>query len=116
MILANHRLKTANAWLEVGGYVRILDDNYDFDRTTKESGTTGSFDHKTRVYGFGVNGSVYRGDWDWNYALQVTSDELVRSTDLTEGRFNSRDYLTLGLSPSLAIVDTDEYKLSLIHI
>ena len=111
LILANHRLQTENAWLEVGGYVRILDDNYDFDRTTKESGTTGSFDHKTRVYGIGVNGSIYRGDWDWDYALQVTSDELVRSTDLTEGRFNSRDYLSLGLFPSLVILDTNEHKI-----
>ena len=110
LILANHRRQMENAWLEVGGYVRLLDDDYDFDRTTKESGTTGSYDHKTKVYGVGVNGSVYRSNWDVNYALQLISDEVVRSTDLTEGKFNSRNYLTLSLFPSLVILDTDGYK------
>ena len=45
-----------------------------------------------------------------NYALQLISDEVVRSTDLTEGKFNSRNYLTLSLFPSLVILDTDRYK------
>ncbi|MAI41824.1 MAG: hypothetical protein ACJ0Q6_01760 [Candidatus Azotimanducaceae bacterium] len=113
LILANHRLQMTNAWLEVGGYVRTLDDDYDFDRTTKESGTTGAFDHKTHVYGIGVHGAIYRGNWDWTYALQLMSDKLIRSTDLSEGRFTSRDYLTFSLSPSLVILDANERKVIL---
>mgnify|MGYP003309395964 FL=1 len=42
--------------------------------------------------------------------MQLISDEVVRSTDLTEGKFNSRNYLTLSLCPSLVILDTDGFK------
>ena len=113
LLLATHRVQTDNAWLEVGGYFRQLDDDYDFDRTTKESGAPGAFDHKTRVYGIGVHGAFYRRNWDWNYALQMMSDELIRSTDLTEGRFDSRDYLTFSLTPSIVIADSKTNKVIL---
>ena len=103
LVLANHRSETTNGWWEAGAFYRELEDDYDFDRTTQESGAPGSFDHETRVYGLGVQGLRQRGAWDWNYALQFTSDELVRSTDLTDGSFNKRDYATFSVVPSIDI-------------
>jgi len=108
LVLANHRSELTNGWWEAGAFYRELEDDYDFDRTTQESGTPGSFDHETRVYGLGVQGLRQRGVWDWNYALQLTSDELVRSTDLTEGSFNKRDYATFSIVPSIDIARSDD--------
>ena len=101
LALVNHRQDTANGWWEASGYWRGLDDDYDFDRTTQESGAPGSFDHETRVYGAGLHGERQRGNWNWRYATQLTSDELVRSTDLTGGTFNTRDYLTASVVPEI---------------
>lgn len=101
LLLANHRKETSSGWWEASGFYRELDDDYDFDRTTQESGTPGSFDHETRVYGAGVHGAVERGDWVWRYAAQATADELVKSTDLTEGTFDSRNYLALSVVPEI---------------
>lgn len=108
LVLANHRSETTNGWWEAGAFYRELDDDYDFDRTTQESGAPGSFDHETRAYGLGVQGLRRRGAWDWNYALQLTSDELVRSTDLTEGSFSKRNYATFSVVPSIDIVRSDD--------
>jgi vitamin B12 transporter len=113
LLVATHRARTENASFEVGGYFRKLVDDYDFDRTTQESAVTGAFDHQTRVYGMGAQGAIQRGSWDWRYAVQLMSDELVRSTDLTEGRFDSRDYATLSLTPSLILVNTPDRKVTL---
>ena len=44
------------------------------------------------------------GRIDWRYGGQVTKDELVRSTDLTNGFFTDRTYATLTMVPSF---DTD---------
>jgi hypothetical protein len=103
LLLANHRKTTAIGWWEASGFYRELDDDYDFDRRTQESGEPGSFEHETRVYGAGLQGLSMRGGWDWHYAVQFTSDELVRSTDLTEGRFTSRDYLALSVVPAIEL-------------
>ena len=108
LVLANHRSETTNGWWEAGAFYRELEDDYDFDRTTQESGAPGSFDHETRAYGLGVQGLRRRGAWDWNYALQLTSDELVRSTDLTEGSFSKRNYATFSVVPSIDIVRSDD--------
>ena len=44
---------------------------------------------------------LYRtGKIDWRYGAQATADELVRSTDLTEGTFTDRSYLTASLVPT----------------
>lgn len=101
LILANHRHEMSRGWWEVGGYYRELEDDYDFDRTTEESGVPGSFEHKTRVYAVGGQGLYRSGEVDWRFGLQATTDELVRSTDLTEGTFNKRDYLALSVVPSI---------------
>lgn len=102
LLLANHRQQAARGWWEVGAFFRRLDDDYDFDRTTEESGAPGSFDHKTEVYGLGLQGSYDAGAVSWRYGAQVTADELVRSTDLTNGSFNDRTYATLTVVPSIA--------------
>jgi outer membrane cobalamin receptor len=41
------------------------------------------------------------GRVSWRYGGQVTSDELVRSTDLTNGFFTDRTYATLSVVPSM---------------
>jgi hypothetical protein len=100
LIFANHRRETARGWWEAGSYLRELEDDYDFDRRTVDSGGPGSFEHKTRIAALGIQGLARIGAIDWRYGLQATSDELVRSTDLTEGDFNKRDYLTVSLVPT----------------
>lgn len=101
LVLANHRQEMSRGWWEVGGYYRELEDDYDFDRTTKETGMPGSFEHKTRVYAVGAQGLYRTGQVDWRFGAQATADELVRSTDLTEGTFNDRNYLALSVVPSI---------------
>ena len=103
LLLASHRKELRSGWWEASAYYRELEDDYDFDRRTQESGEPGSFDHETRVYGAGVQGQVVRGGWDWNYSAQVTSDELVYSTDLTEGTFTARDYVALSVVPEIEL-------------
>lgn len=113
LLLANHRSDVSSGWWEVGGFYRRLEDDYDFDRTTQESGAPGSFDHETRVYGVGFQGLYRRGALDWRYAGQITSDDLVRSTDLTEGEFTTRNYATISLVPSIDIARSDEKTVTL---
>lgn len=101
LVFANHRREMSRGWWEVGGYYRELEDDYDFDRTTTETGVPGSFEHKTRVYAVGAQGLYRSGSIDWRFGLQATADELVRSTDLTEGSFNERNYLAMSVVPSI---------------
>ncbi len=101
LIFANQSREFADGWFELSAYYRKLDDDYDFDRLTQESGTPGSFDHETRVFAVGFQGTQGNGAVDWRYGGQLTSDKLVRSTDLTEGDFTSRNYLKLSLVPSM---------------
>jgi vitamin B12 transporter len=101
LVLASHRSDRANGHWEASAFYRELEDDYDFDRTTTESGAPGSFDHETRAYGAGIEGQHRAAGWDWNYAAQLTSDELVSSTDLTGGEFTSRDYASLSVVPSI---------------
>jgi hypothetical protein len=113
LVLGNHRLETDNGFLEFGGFYRRLEDDYDFDRTTNESGGPGSFDHETRVYGAALRGTHTGGGLDWQYAAQLTADELVFSTDLTEGDFTSRDYVAISLVPTWTRTDAANRELVL---
>ncbi len=113
LILANHRRELSRGWWEASAYYRKLDDDYDFDRRTQESGAPGSFDHETRVYGAGIHGQSNRGRWDWHYSAQLASDELVRSTDLTEGDFTSRDYLALSVVPEIELANRGDRSVTL---
>jgi hypothetical protein len=103
LILANHQHETSSQSWEVGAFYRTLEDDYDFDRTSQESGAPGSFDHETRIYGIGFNGIRRGSQLDWQFAGQVAADKLVSSTDLTEGDFTSRSYGSISLVPSLTI-------------
>jgi hypothetical protein len=99
LIVADHRRSSANGWWQLGAAYRWLDDDYDFDRRSIESGTPGSYEHETRSFSLGLNGARYAAGADWNYGLTFAADRLVRSTDLTHGDFNSRSYLSLRLAP-----------------
>jgi hypothetical protein len=101
LVVANHRQEFNGSWWEVGGYYRRLVDDYDFNRMTIESGVPGSFEHETRNFAVGLQGQHRTGRVSWRYGAQVTSDELVRSTDLTYGNFNERNYATLTVVPSI---------------
>jgi vitamin B12 transporter len=103
LVLGNHYVEQAAGFIEFGAFYRSLEDDYDFDRRTTESGGPGSFDHETRVYGIGVEGLHQGARLEWRYAGQVTSDELVFSTDLTEGDFTSRDYVSASVVPTLRL-------------
>ena len=100
LVLLNHRQVLQEGWYAISAYSRSLDDDYDFDRRTNESGAAGSFDHKTRNWGLGLRGQSDFSGLDYEYTLQYQADELVRSTDLTEGDFSSRQYISAALAPT----------------
>jgi hypothetical protein len=106
LLMANHRVELADgasdhgdSWVAFGAYYRDLEDDYDFDRRTGESGTPGSFEHRTRSYAAAVQGRHAGTTWAWRYGLQVSADELLRSTDLTHGSFDGRRYLKISVAP-----------------
>jgi vitamin B12 transporter len=101
LVVVNHRRESDSGWIEAGGFYRRLVDDYDFNRTTIESGTPGSFEHETKVFGAGFQGQQQSGRISWRYGGQVTADELVRSTDLTNGFFTDRTYATVSVVPSI---------------
>ena len=99
LFVLDHRRVNQRGWWEVGTFYRWLDDDYDFDRRTVESGVPGSFEHKTHSFSLAVAGLQKVSGVDWNFSAQVAADELVRSTDLTNGHFDSRTYVSLSLAP-----------------
>ncbi len=101
LLLVNHRRQSESGWFEAGGFYRRLVDDYDFNRTTLESGIPGSFEHETKVLGIGFQGLQRVGAVAWRYGGQLTSDKLVRSTDLTNGLFTDRTYATFSVVPSI---------------
>lgn len=113
LVLGNYRHESERGWWQTSVYYRGLEDDYDFDRRTQESGAPGSFDHETRVYGAGLQGQLERGSWIWNYGLQLSSDELLESTDLTNGDFTSRRYATLRLVPSIDLAKSSDSVITL---
>ncbi|MBT8058275.1 MAG: TonB-dependent receptor, partial [Gammaproteobacteria bacterium] len=99
LIVLDHRWSDAGGWWEIGAAYRRLEDDYDFDRRTEEAGTPGSFEHLTRSFSLGMAGLRRAAGLDWHFAGQFSADRLLRSTDLTNGFFNSRSYLTFSLAP-----------------
>lgn len=93
LVLINHAQHQAEDQFKLGAYYRSVTDNYDFDRRTFETGIAGAFEHETASWGLAVEGSKTR----WHYRLQLTGDELISSTDLTHGLFNTRQYLAASL-------------------
>lgn len=112
LILFNHRGASDTGWFEVAALFRKLDDDYDFNRMTQESGAPGSFDHETRIYGIGFQGSRRHGAVGWRYGGQVSQDELVRSTDLTNGSFDRRRYAKLTLLPTFDVAQGQDRTLN----
>jgi len=113
LLLANHRSDVETGFWELGAFYRRLEDDYDFDRSTQESGAAGSFDHETKIYGLGFQGARQTNRLTWNYAGQVTGDKLVESTDLTEGDFDSRNYASASVVPSMSLSRTDGREVDL---
>ena len=101
LLLLNQRRELSVGWLEYGAFYRRLENDYDFNRADAESGTPGSFEHETRVIGAGFQGLMRSGRVAWRFGGQFTQDELVRSTDLTNGFFTDRSYATVTVVPSI---------------
>jgi len=99
LAVLDHRWTTGDGWWEVGSAYRWLENDYDFDRRTEESGTPGSFEHETRNFSIALSGIQRYAGLDWHINSQFTADRLVRSTDLTYGHFNSRSFGSLGIAP-----------------
>jgi hypothetical protein len=100
LALFNQRRELASGWLEYGAFYRRLEDDYDFNRLDIETGAPGSFEHETRVMAIGIQGQQRLGRVTWRYGGQFSQDELVRSTDLTNGSFVDRSYTTVTIVPS----------------
>ena len=100
LVVMDHRRSNNNGWWQLAGAYRWLIDDYDFDRRTIDTGGPGSFEHETRSLSVGIDGAHLSGSTDWTYAAMLAADRLVRSTDLTNGNFNSRTYLSLSLAPA----------------
>lgn len=108
LVVVDHRRSDAAGWWQVAGAYRWVDDDYDFDRRTVDTGGPGSFEHETRSFSLGINGIHSIGGTDWNYAGMLAADRLVRSTDLTNGNFNSRSYLSMSVAPAWThVLDTN---------
>ena len=100
LVLANHRTTLERGWLQMSGFYRSLDDNYDFDRRNKESGGAGAFEHRTRNYGAAFEGNVDFANLNWEFNGQVSRDSLVSSTDLNTDLLDGRYYGSFRLAPS----------------
>jgi hypothetical protein len=99
LVVLDHRQSNARGWWQVAGAYRRVEDDYDFDRRTVDTGGPGSFEHETRSFSLGINGAQSASGVNWTYAAMLAADRLVRSTDLTNGHFNSRTYLSMSLAP-----------------
>ena len=99
LAVLDHQWTGPRGWWEVGAAYRWLEDDYDFDRRTVDSGGPGSFEHETRVFALAVTGLQNYAGLDWHISGQLTADRLVESTDLTYGDFNSRSFGSIALAP-----------------
>lgn len=100
LVVMDQRRTNTNGWWQLAGAYRWLIDNYDFDQRTIDTGGPGSFEHETRSLSIGINGAQLAGETDWTYSVMLAADRLVRSTDLTNGNFNSRTYLSMSVAPA----------------
>lgn len=100
LVLVNHHTTLRSGWVQISGFFRQLDDDYDFDRRTKESGAPGAFEHQTRNYGLAVDSEFQFVRLNWELTAQVSHDELISSTDLNTALLDGRHYGSLRLAPS----------------
>ena len=88
LFLVNHQYRPEdNRWLEVTGYYRDNEDDYDFDRFNPGSGNP--FQHETEVWGGAVRGSQPVGDYSILYGADIYTDR-IESTALTFGPYDSQ--------------------------
>ncbi|NNL04829.1 MAG: hypothetical protein HKO85_06040 [Xanthomonadales bacterium] len=99
LAVLDHGWRTTGGQWRIGAAYRWLENDYDFDRRTVETGVPGAFEHETHNASLAVSGTQRTGRLEWHVSGQITADRLVRSTDLTEGRFNSRTFGSLGVAP-----------------
>lgn len=89
-----------NGW-RVGGYYRRFVDDYDFDRHNE----TAPFQHETEVWSVQGDGAYRLGSVLWNYRWILLKDDLVSSTSLTEGNYDSREYAKVGIHPEWQAIE-----------
>lgn len=99
LLLGSHRQQLDRGTVALTAFYRRLVDDYDFDRRTQESNAPGSFDHETRAWGLGVEGRQALDGWRLRYSAQYSKDELVRSTDLSNGPFTERSTFNVAVVP-----------------
>src|SRR5690606_17433152 len=113
LVLMNHRVDLAGGWLQVGAYHRRLEDDYDFDRLTEESGVPGAFEHETVVRAAGFQGLFTTGSRHCGVGGQLSAYQLVVITVLSNVDFDPRCYLKLGVIPSVGVLDTGDARVTL---
>lgn len=100
----NHRAWTSpRDYWQVGAYYRRNFDDYEFNRAVP--GASNPFEHTTHVRAVSFDGRHESGAWAVAYSGQYMRDSL-RSTSLTFGRFNSRDYVKLAVIPEYEMATT----------
>lgn len=101
LVAANHRASYgAGSWWQAGGFYRRNKDDYEFNRAVP--GASNPFLHTTRVRGAALEGRHVAGTIGaMAYHAAWMRDDL-RSTALTAGRFNTREYLRLGAVPEIS--------------
>jgi vitamin B12 transporter len=100
LVAANHRTGYGgDSWWQAGAYYRRNKDDYEFNRAVP--GASNPFQHATHVRGVAIEGRhesaasaavAYRAAWMGDH---------LRSTALTFGRYNRRDYRRLAVVPEV---------------
>jgi hypothetical protein len=98
LVMLNHRTSWgAGDWIEACAFWRRNRDNYTFNRFAPV-GPVPPFWHTTWTSGAAFSGHDDLGAWAFGFDAEVLADDL-KSTSLVYGRFHSRTYVKLGLTP-----------------
>jgi hypothetical protein len=97
LLAFNHRAWTSPGdYWQLGAYYRRNFDDYEFNRAVP--GASNPFEHTTHVRALALDGRHEAGAWAVVYGAQYLHDD-IRSTSLTFGPFNSRDYWKIAVVP-----------------
>ncbi len=98
LVALNHRRRWGDdGWLEAAAFWRRNRDDYRFNRFAPV-GPVLPFLHTTWTDGLAVSGRRDLGSWTLGFDGEMLADDL-RSTALVYGRFHTRTYVKLGLTP-----------------
>ena len=98
LVALNHRQRWGDdGWIEAAAFWRRNRDDYRFNRFAPV-GPVLPFLHTTWTDGLAVSGSRGLGAWTLGFDAELLADDL-RSTSLTFGRFHTRTYAKLALTP-----------------